>query len=553
LRADPVLRQHHRTGIGGSEQIKPMGFDELAAHLTSHRDDIIDRWRALVRRDPSQPTAAGRLSDRDLDNHLPSLIDKLADALRARATPDVEPEGKAHGRARRILNYTIPQILLELRLFRQVLMDVVLEFGRQRRGDEADLAEARERILDVIDRSMTASAEQYTTDTEAERNAAWETVQDRTAQLEQRTRALEEAARQKNQFLAMLSHELRNPISAILSAARLLANAALEPRHERARQIITRQGRYQARLLDDLLEVHRMVLGKFTLTKRPVDLRDAIRQALEACAGSIEAKHLHVHLALPDVSLLMLGDPTRLVQVMTNLLSNAAKFTRDRGHVWLAAEEQHQRAIVRIRDDGIGISAELLPRIFDMFTQADTSLDRTSAGLGVGLTFAKHLIEAHGGGIEARSAGLGAGAEFIVELPLVGEVERQRLAPTRLAAAPRIAVVEDNADSRVVLADVLESMGFTVLTAEDGEKALRLAEQERLHAYIIDLGLPGLDGYEVARRIRRMPAAERALLIALTGYGTPEDKRRAAEAGFDHHFTKPADFDALAEVLRNLG
>ena len=531
-----------------------MGFDQLAAHLTRHRDDIMARWRVLVRHEPSQPASRLHLSDRDLDDHLPSLIDKLAGALRAQATQEVEPEGQAHGHTRRTLNYTIPDILRELTLFRHVLMDVVQGFdpGDASSSDKT-VAEAREVILDVIDRSMTASAEQYTRDTEQERNGASTALQERTLQLEQRTAALEEADRQKNRFLAMLSHELRNPISAVLSAARLLERAHLEPYHERARQIIERQGRYQAHLLDELLEVNRIVLGKVVLTKKPVDLRDAIQQAAESCAGSIDAKRLHVDVALPDDSLLMLGDPTRLVQIMTNLLSNAVKFTPPHGHIWLTAKEHVHAAVVRIRDDGSGITAELLPRIFEMFTQADTSLGRTAGGLGVGLTFAKHLTEAHGGRIDARSEGPGQGAEFVVTLPLLDVAERERLAPVPVRPSPRIAIVEDNSDSRVVLADVFESMGFTVLTAEDGEKALRLAEEERLHAYIIDLGLPGIDGYEVARRIRQMPTADRALLIALTGYGTPEDKQRAVEAGFDHHFTKPPDFDAIAEILRKTG
>jgi signal transduction histidine kinase len=523
----------------------PTGCDELAVHLERHRGDIMGRWRALVRGETSQPESRLRLADRELDDHLPSLIDKLADALHARATPDVESEGRAHGQTRRRLRYTIREVLWELTLFRRVLMDTIHEFDlHDARVTGKDLREASGRILDVIDRSMTASAEQYTMDTEGERNAA-------SAALQERTVALEEADLQRNRFLAILSHELRNPVFAIVSAARLLEHARLDAHHERARQIIARQGRYQARLLDELLEVNRIVLGKVTLKEEPVDLRDALRQALEACNASMEAKHIHLEVTLPEASLLMQGDPTRLVQIMTNVLSNAAKFTRYDGHVWLSAREQGDAAIVSIRDDGVGIAAELVPRIFDMFAQADTTLARTSAGLGVGLTLAKHLVEAHGGRIEAHSDG--HGAEFVLELPLLSAVDRERLAPTRLARAPRIGIIEDNPDSRVVLADVFESMGFAVLTAEDGEKAIRLAEEERLNAYIIDLGLPGVDGFEVARRIRHMPVVERALLIALTGYGTPEDKQRAAEAGFDYHFTKPPDFDAIARVLRQAG
>jgi two-component system CheB/CheR fusion protein len=199
----------------------------------------------------------------------------------------------------------------------------------------------------------------------------------------------------------------------------------------------------------------------------------------------------------------------------------------------------------------MGIEREMIPRIFEMFTQADTSLDRTSGGLGIGLALAKYLVEAHGGSIEAHSHGLGGGALFVVRLPRPAHTGSGTLAPVPVSR--RIGVVEDNADARTLLADVLEVMGFTVLTAGDGEAAVQLAEQERLDAYIIDLGLPGMDGFEVARRIRQMASPDRALLIALSGYGSPEDQQRAFEAGFDRHLTKPADMEELEQLLRKTG
>jgi CheY-like chemotaxis protein len=248
----------------------------------------------------------------------------------------------------------------------------------------------------------------------------------------------------------------------------------------------------------------------------------------------------------------MHADPTRMVQIVTNLLTNAVKFTPRQGRVWLSVEPEAHTLVMHLRDDGMGIAPDMIPRMFEMFAQADTSLDRTSGGLGIGLALARYLVEAHGGSIQAQSPGLGGGALFVVRLPLPAHPQ----AAGSLASVPvskRVGIVEDNADARLLLADVLEVMGFTVLTAEDGEQAVRLAEQERLDAYIIDLGLPGIDGFEVARRIRQMASTERALLIALSGYGSPEDKKRAIAAGFDHHLTKPADMGELEGLLRETG
>ncbi len=286
------------------------------------------------------------------------------------------------------------------------------------------------------------------------------------------------------------------------------------------------------------------------MQKEPVDLREAVRQALEACAPAVEAKHLTIDVALPDAPVVMLADPARLVQIVTNLLSNAVKFTPRDGAARLMVREDGGTAVLRLEDEGIGISPEMLPRVFEMFTQADTSLDRTSGGLGVGLALARHLVESHGGEIAAESAGLGKGTAFTVRLPVLDPHDRRATTLAAVSGSKRIAVVEDNPDTRLLLAEVLEAAGFAVLTAENGEQALQLAEQERPSAYVIDLGLPGMDGFELARRIRQTTMPKRALLIALSGYGSPEHQARAFEAGFDHHMTKPADLDALERLLR---
>ena len=503
--------------------------------------------------DPNQGAARLGIVDATLDDHLPSLLDKLADSIRGRTTADVEPEGAAHGHQRRMLGYTVREILWEFRLFRKTIVEVTREQQKAQhsRTSEEEFEAAQDRILDIIDRSMTASAECYIRETEDERNAAAARLEERTKELEQRTASLEEADRQKNRFLAILSHELRNPLSAIVAAAHLLSRADLPAPLGRARDIVARQARYQVRLLDDLLEVNRIATGKVQLKKVAIDFRDAVRQAIESCAGAIDAKRLCMDVSLPKLPVLIHADPTRMVQIVTNLLTNAVKFTGPEGTISLDVHADDQQVILRLEDHGIGISPEMLPRIFDMFAQADTSLDRTSGGLGVGLYLVKHLIELHGGQVEALSQGLHTGATFIVRLPCLRRDQRPAL--SSVPKSPRIGIVEDNADSRVVLADILEGMGFTVLTAEDGEEGVRLAEQERLDAYIIDIGLPRMDGFEVARRIRQMPAADRALLIALSGYGNAEDKERAAKAGFDHHMTKPADLEVLERLLRSVG
>jgi signal transduction histidine kinase/CheY-like chemotaxis protein len=528
-----------------------MSSTELSSYLIAERPDVMQRWRECVCANPQHAAARLDLSTHELDDHFPSLLEKLADALRDRATAEVEHEGEEHGRQRRALGYSVPELLWELRVFRRVLMDKVRTYY-DAHADGADghaIDAVRECLLDVIDRSTTASAQRYTADTEVERNVAAQALEDRTRQLEERTAALQEADHQKNRFLAMLSHELRNPIAPIVTAAHLLKQAHLEPRFERAREIIARQARYQARLLDDLLEVNRIILGKVDLKKAPMDFRDAVRQAAESCAAAIEAKRLDLKIALPSDAVVVNADPARMVQIVTNLLTNAVKFTPSEGHVSVSVERREQTVMLSVRDDGIGIAPEMLPKIFEMFAQADTSLDRSSGGLGIGLALAKHLVEAHGGSIEAESAGLDRGARFVVHLPLWKEAE-----PPPLASVPvskRIGVVEDNADARLLLVDVLENMGFTAITAKDGAEAVRLAEQERLDAYIVDLGLPGMDGFEVARRIRPIATADHAMLIALSGYGSGEDKERAAAAGFDHHLTKPADLDTLEALLRS--
>jgi PAS domain S-box-containing protein len=376
--------------------------------------------------------------------------------------------------------------------------------------------------------------------------------------LEQRLRhqaeRLRQADRRKNEFLAMLAHELRNPLAPIRNAAqviRLLGPA--DPTLQRARDIIERQVQHLARLVDDLLDVSRLTRGKITLQKEPVELATVIAQAVETSRPLIDARRHELVVTLPREPLLVEGDATRLAQVVSNLLNNAAKYTPEGGHIGLTVEPRPGEAVVRVRDDGVGIPAELLPQVFDLFTQGDRSLARSEGGLGIGLTLVKSLVEMHGGSVEAHSDGPGQGSELVVRLPTLGRepAEGGEGGPSRSppSGSRRVLVVDDNVDAAESLAILLRTWGHEVLTTHDGLAAVKAAEQVRPEVILLDIGLPRMDGYEVARRLRERADMRDVLLVALTGYGQEEDRRRAEEAGFDAHLTKPADPTALQRLL----
>ncbi len=515
-----------------------MSYPHLAEYFASREEALVARWRLAARADDTQAQACQRLhlSDAEIDDHFPALLDAVVRALRNHGTASVEREGAEHGHHRRELGYNVAETLWELTLFRQMLLGVVEEFEA---GTETlsrkERAAVEKRILDVLDRSIKASVEQYVGEPEQERDRVVE-------QLRQSNVA-------KDRFLAMLSHELRNPLAPIMSAAHTLRLALLaDPRLGRAAEIIERQARYQARLLDDLLEVNRIAHGKIELKREEVPFQAAVRHAVESCRPAIEAKSLRLGVEVPEDALVVLADPVRLAQVVTNILTNAVKFTQDAGSIRLTVVEEQGQVVMRVQDTGIGITPEMLPHVFDMFAQAEISLDRSTGGLGVGLTLAKSLTEMQGGQIEAYSSGLGKGAVFTLRLPRHRTEPAKRKVP-HLPLGRRVAVVEDNEDARRALTDLLEGMGLTVLPAADGQEALRLAAEENPEVFVVDIGLPGMSGYDLARILRELPGTQQRLLIALTGYGTAEDKKRAAEAGFDYHLTKPADVDQLYRLV----
>ena len=357
----------------------------------------------------------------------------------------------------------------------------------------------------------------------------------------------EAANRTKDEFLAMLGHELRNPLGAISSAAHVLSRTAgSNNASARASDVIGRQVQHLARIVDDLLDVSRVVAGKVVLRLQPVDLAEIVRRVATLHGGPAGARHvISVHTTPTWVS----ADPTRLEQVLTNLLANSVKYTPPGGEITVSVRRDGNQAVLAVRDTGVGIRPELLPRVFELFVQGDRSLERSAGGLGIGLTLVRQLVELHGGTVEASSPGAGRGSTFTVRLPVFAAPPDADDAarPATPAPARRVLVVEDNDDAREMLRNLLHLFGHEVHEACDGASGIEQARRVRPDAALIDIGLPGIDGYEVARRIRAdVPGAR---LVALTGYGQPEDRERALAAGFDVHLVKPVDPEQLQRLL----
>ncbi len=367
--------------------------------------------------------------------------------------------------------------------------------------------------------------------------------------------ALAEADRRKDEFLAMLAHELRNPLSVIGGASAILQRASgLEPEMQRARDVIERQARHMARLVDDLLDVSRVTQGKITLKNERVPVGDVFRHALEATAPMVRALGHKVFVSLPPDSLSIDGDAVRLAQIVSNVLNNAAKYTPAGGEIHLSAERRGADVEMRVRDNGEGIDAALLPHVFDLFVQGNRP-DGVQGGLGIGLTMVRSLVQMHGGTVDAHSAGPGAGSEFVIVLPLAQAEPAPAGADEpgpKFVVARSILVVDDNRDAAEMLQTLLELDGHHVTAVHDGLAAIERAVALRPDVAVVDLGMPGMDGLEVARRLRADPSLARMVLVALTGYGREEDVRRSRDAGFDHHVTKSADFDALRRVLDSI-
>jgi signal transduction histidine kinase len=374
-------------------------------------------------------------------------------------------------------------------------------------------------------------------------------------QLREQARQLAEVDRRKDEFLAMLAHELRNPLAPMLHAVEIMRARPNRSVGQRVREVMVRQVRHMARLVDDLLDVSRITRGKTELRTEQAVLQTIVERAVETARPLIESREQALSLSLPPEPLWLEADPTRLEQVLVNLLNNAAKYTEPGGRIRVEVERDAGKAVVRVRDTGVGIAPELLPRVFDLFTQAEQSLDRAQGGLGIGLALVKRLVTMHGGTVEASSIGPGHGSEFVVHLPLL-ETPPQEVLPQEgesdRGRRLRLLVVDDNVDAAQTLGDLLALWEHQVRIAYDGQTALEVALQVPPEVVLLDIGLPGMDGYEVARRLRREASLQHTLLVALTGYGQEADRRRSQEAGFAHHLVKPVDPEEMRRLLSGI-
>ncbi|WP_373069977.1 PAS domain S-box protein [Gemmatimonas sp.] len=374
--------------------------------------------------------------------------------------------------------------------------------------------------------------------------------------------SLQEADRRKNEFLAMLAHELRNPLAPIRNALQIMRLTAprgsQRPEDEAvqaASAMMERQVSQMVRLVDDLLDVSRISRGKIELRRMRIDLASAVYQAVEVIRPVCTSLDITLTVAMPSEPIYVSADPTRWAQVLGNLLNNACKFTDKGGRIWLDVEREDEVVVIRVRDNGIGIASEQCPRIFEMFTQLDTSLERSVSGLGIGLTLVKTLVEMHDGTVEVESAGLGHGTQFIVRLRILEEVP----SPPIVAVSPptslpprRILIVDDNRDAAMSLAKLMEITGNETHIAYDGQEAVEAAARLRPDVILLDIGLPKLNGFEACRQIREQPSGKTIVIVALTGWGQDDDRRRSLEAGFDGHLVKPADYDELTRLLDTL-
>ena len=366
---------------------------------------------------------------------------------------------------------------------------------------------------------------------------------------------MKDADRRKDEFLAMLAHELRNPLAPIGAAATLLQRVKLDDEHvRRTSQVIDRQVRHMTSLIDDLLDVSRVTRGLVELDNASLDMRDVVSDAVEQVMPLIQSRRQVLDLHLAEHAITVTGDRKRLVQVIVNILNNAAKYTPEDGTISLAADVRDAQVLVDISDNGIGMAPELVSRAFDLFSQAERTSDRAQGGLGLGLALVKHLVELHHGSVECESRGVGKGSRFTIRLPreLVARQEREPQASDDVQAVSqrvKVLLVDDNADAAAMLAMLLEAAGHEVIVEHGSLAALERASKEAPQVCLLDIGLPDIDGNALARRLRAAPETADAMLIAVTGYGQEKDREDSMAAGFDHYFVKPIDTKELVSLL----
>lgn len=501
----------------------------VAERLRQKAPEILRRWEEAVRADIP---AAGQQDRPHLLNSMPRFLAELSDALEH--APDAKGQAfiqtpREHGEQRASLEeYSLEEVIKEYQYLRRVIVDVLHDEGSLASRDLAFLH-------DGIDSAVQIAAACYVQKTH---------------------QALAEENRRKDEFLAMLSHELRNPLAPLRNVAELMGRMEItEPGLVRSRDILERQVRHLTRLVDDLLDISRIIHGKVELQKEVVDLGTLIAHAVEQARPFIDSRQQELSVSLPLVPVRLEADPIRLEQVIGNLLHNAAKFTEPRGAIILTAEQEGETAVIRVRDRGVGIRAELLGVIFDLFTQEDVLADRAQGGLGIGLNLVRCLVEMHGGSVTATSPGPGQGSEFVVRLPALAVAREERTEAAshseRQSEPRRVVIVEDNIDAAETLAEFLELSGHEVRTAFEGSAALDTIRDFRPDVVILDIGLPGMTGDELAAAVRRDATLRAVRLVALSGYEAGQIKAASPQT-FDRYLLKPVDFAELEQLFNEL-
>jgi signal transduction histidine kinase/CheY-like chemotaxis protein len=498
---------------------------------------IVERW---VHRVMEEQPNAKRVHDEVLRDSVPKLLQAMGHALKTGGDPEPAYKAEApqeHGEQRWDTGWSLTELVRDYQILRLVILEYLEEvLARPLRYREGMAVGV------FIDDAVAASIVAYVTGRDADMR-----------QLDDaRTEALQDANRRKDEFIAALAHELRNPLAPLVNSIRVLQLLvdAENPAELDAIEVIDRQARQLTRLVDDLLDLARIAEGRLELRKTHLDLTTVLEQAVQTSSPLLEARGHQLTVGPSPVPLVLEADPARLIQVFANLLNNAAKYTDRGGRLWLSATREGNEAVIRVRDNGIGIPPEMISRVFDMFVQADTTRPRSHDGLGIGLTLVRRLTELHGGTVSVHSAGVGQGCEFVVRLPLLTELVPTTQTGVRYPAPEscHLLLIEDHTDARDSMATLLTLHGHRVEVAEDGKRGIARALATRPQVALIDIGLPDLDGYAVAQQLRAA-LGDQILLIALTGYGQTDDLRRALDAGYDGHLVKPGDLEELARLL----
>jgi signal transduction histidine kinase/CheY-like chemotaxis protein len=496
---------------------------------------LIERW---IRRAVQEQPHAARAHHSALLDHLPHLLHKLGQSLMESLDGEATPHrgaAREHGQQRWQVGWSLLEVVNDYQILRLVVFEYLEE------NLERPLGFREGRAIDLaLDEAIAASVSTYV-------------FQSETA-LREHADALKESDRRKTDFLAMLAHEMRNPLAPILTSIELLRLLGSHDAHvNQAREIIERQVKQMVRLVDDLLDLTRIARGKMELRRTRFEVSQAVNHAVQTIRPLLEAQGHHLSVKLPAEPISLEADEGRIVQVLINLLANAVKYTERGGRIEVSAARDGDEAVLRVCDNGVGIEAEKLSAIFDLFTQIDRSLALAQGGLGIGLTLVRQLVELHGGRVSGHSDGPGCGSEFVVRLPAPASLTASCGDPAPSTAAPtakpcHILIIEDNNDARETLSLLLQMLGHRTATAATGPDGVALALSEKPQVVLIDLGLPGLDGFQVAQRIRAQ-LGRGVLLVALTGYAQEEDRRRTHDAGFDAHLPKPVELEELNRVL----